>query len=88
MDDLLLFSEILLMGICIVLLILNIYTYRLTSNKKVLMISVIFIILFLQALLALLSEFHSSLEFIQEPRVFMLVDVLVVLVIYTATVKA
>jgi len=88
MDDLLLISEILLMGICIVLFSLNLYTYRLTSNRKVLFASVIFIILFIQGLLAFLSEFSSGLEFIKEARSLMFIDVLVVMVIYLASVRS
>ena len=88
MDDLLLISEILLMGICIVLFSLNLYTYRLTKNMKVMFASMIFIILFLQALLAFLSEFFSSLEFITEARSLMFIDVLVVMVIYLASMRS
>ena len=87
MDNLLLFSEILLMGICILLLILNIFTYRLTGNKKVLIVSGVFILLFLQALMGFLSEFYTAFEFMKEARSFMFVDFLVVLIIYTATIK-
>ena len=76
------------MGACLILLILNLFTYRLTSNKKVLIVSGIFILLFIQALLAFSSEFLPALDFINEPRSFMMIDVLVVLVIYTATIKS
>ena len=88
MDSLLLLTEILLMGISLILLFLNMHTYRLTGNKKVLIICGVFILLFIQALLALLSEFASSLEAMQEARSLMLIDLLVLLVIYTATSKS
>jgi hypothetical protein len=88
MDDLLLLSEILLMGICLILFLMNLYTYKNTRNKKVLIVSGIFILFFIQALLLFLSEFSESLEFMREVRVLLFVDVLVVLVIYLATVKA
>jgi len=87
MDDLLLFSEILLMGICVMLFILNIYTYRITANKKVLIVSCVFILFLLQAILVFISEFYSSLEFMKEPRTFMFIDFLVVAIIYGATMK-
>jgi hypothetical protein len=86
-DDVLLFSEVLLMGISIILLILNFYTFRLTKNKKVLVASGVFIIFFIQGLLVFLYQFWPSLDFMMEPRSFMLIDVLVILVIYSATVK-
>jgi len=88
MDNLLLLSEILLMGICLILLSMNLYTFRLTGNKKVLIISGIFVLLFIQAALALSSEFISSLEPITEARSLMFIDVLVVLIIYMATAKS
>lgn len=88
MDDTLLLSIILLMGICLILLIMNLFTYRISKNKKVLIISGIFILLFLQALLVLVAEVWEVLELIQEPRSLLLIDVLVVLVIYAATVKS
>ena len=48
MDDILLLSVILLMGICLILLVLNLYTYKVTKNKKVLIISGLFVIFFVQ----------------------------------------
>lgn len=88
MDDLLLLSEILLMGICIILLIMNLYTYKITKNKKVLIISGIFVLFFLQALFLFISEFWEAIKFVREPRVLLFIDVLVVLFIYIATVKS
>lgn len=88
MDDTLVLSIVLLMGTCLILLIMNLFTYRISKNKKVLIISGIFILLFLQALLVLVAEVWDVLEFIQEPRSLMLIDVLVVLIIYAATVKS
>ncbi len=88
MDDLLLFSEILLMGICIILLLMNLYTYKNTKNKKILIVSGIFILFFLQALFLFLSEFWCSFDFMREVRVLLFIDVLVVLIIYIATVKS
>ena len=88
MDDLLLLSEILLMGICIILLIMNLYTYKITKNKKVLIVSGIFVLFFLQALFLFISEFWEAIKFVGEPRVLLFIDVLVVLFIYTATVKS
>lgn len=88
MDDILLLSVILLMGICLILLVLNLYTYKVTGNKKVLIISGLFVIFFLQALLVFASEFFDALEFMREARVLLLVDLLAVAVIYAATVKA
>ena len=81
-------SEILLMGTCLILLGMNIYTYRLTKNKKVLIASGIFVIFFLQGLFAFFSEFLDLFDFSKEARVLMFVDVLAVLIIYAATVKS
>ena len=88
MDDILLLSVILLMGICLILLVLNLYTYKVTKNKKVLIISGLFVIFFVQALLVFMSEFFEALEFIRETRTLLLVDLIAVAVIYAATVKA
>ncbi len=88
MDDTLLLSIILLMGTCLMLLIMNLFTYKTSKNKKVLIISGIFVLLFLQALLVFVAEVWQVLEFIQESRALMLIDVLVVLIIYVATVKS
>jgi len=67
---------------------MNIYTYRITKNKKVLIVSGLLVIFFLQGLLAFLSEFLGWLDFIKELRILMFVDVLAVLIIYAATVKS
>lgn len=88
MDDLLLLSVILLIGICLILLVLNLYTYKVTKNKKVLIISGLFVIFFLQALLVFMSEFFDALEFMGETRVLLFIDLLAVAVIYAATVKS
>jgi hypothetical protein len=88
MDDLLLLSEILLMGICVILLLMNLYTYKNTKNKKVLIVSGIFILFFIQALLLFLSEFWDSFGFMKEVRILLLIDLLAVLIIYIATVKS
>jgi len=88
MDDLLLFSEIILMGVCVLLLIMNLYTYRRTKNRKVLIVSGMFILFFIQALMALLSEFIEIFDFIKEARVLIFVDVLAVIIIYAAIVKS
>lgn len=88
MDNVLLLSVILLMGISLILLILNLYTYKVTKNKKVLVISGLFVIFFVQALLVFLSEFFEELEFMRETRILLLVDLLAVAIIYAATVKA
>lgn len=88
MDDLLLLSVVLLMGICMILLILNLYTFKNTRNKKVLIVSGVFIVFFIQALLVFLSEFWDSIEFIKEARMLLFVDLLAVLIIYIATVKS
>jgi hypothetical protein len=78
---------ILLMGLSLILLILNLYTYKVTKNKKVLIISGLFIIFFLQALFVLLSKFIVGFEFMRETRILLLVDLLAVTIIYAATVK-
>jgi hypothetical protein len=88
MDDLLLLSVILLMGTCIILLILNLYTYKSTKNKKVLIVSGVFVLFFIQAFLIFLSEFWNSIEFIKEARFLLFIDFLVVFIIYAATVKS
>lgn len=88
MDDLLLLSVILLMGICIILLILNLYTFKNTKNKKVLIVSGAFVVFFVQALLVFLSEFWDYVEFIEEVRILLFIDFLVVFIIYLATVKS
>jgi hypothetical protein len=88
MDDLLLLSVILLMGICIILLILNLYTFKNTKNKKVLIVSGAFVVFFVQALLVFLSEFWDYVEFIKEVRILLFIDFLVVFIIYLATVKS
>ncbi len=88
LDDILLLSIILLMGICLILIVMNLYTYKLTKNKKVLIITGIFILFFLQALLVLTAEFVDQFELIKEARALMLIDVMVVLIIYAATVKS
>lgn len=88
MDNLLLLSVILLMGICILLLVLNIYTYKVTKNKKVLIVSFAFLLFFIQALFVFLSEILDTLEFIKEVRILLFIDLLVVLIIYIATVKS
>jgi hypothetical protein len=87
-DNILLLSIILLAGICLILVVMNLYTYGITKNTKVLIISGIFILFFIQALLVLTAEFIDQLEFITEPRSLMMIDVLVVLIIYAATVKS
>lgn len=88
MDDLLLLSVILLMGICVILLILNLFTYKTTKNKKILIVSGVFILFFVQALLIFLSEFWDSIEFIKEARILLFIDFLAVFIIYVATVKS
>ena len=88
MDDLLLLSVILLMGICLILMVMNLYTYKVTGNKKVLVITGLFVIFFLQALLVFMSEFIDALDFMRETRILLLVNLLAVAVIYAATVKA
>ena len=88
MDNLLLFSEILLMFSCLLLLVINLYSYRVTRNKKILIASVLLVLFFLQALLAFVSEFVGWLGFMKETRVLMFVDVLAVLVIYLAIMKS
>lgn len=87
MDDILLLSVILLMGLSIILFIMNLYTYKNTGNKKVLIVSGVFILFFLQGLLVFLSEIIEGLEVMQEVRTLLLIDVIVVLIIYLATVK-
>ena len=88
MDNLLLFSEILLMFSCLLLLVINLYSYRVTRNKKILVASVLLVLFFLQALLAFVSEFVGCLGFMKEARVLLFVDVLAVLVIYLAIMKS
>ena len=88
MDNLLLFSEIILIGVCVLLIAMNLYTYRLTKNRKVLIASGMFILFFIQALMALLSEFIEIFDFIKEARVLIFVDVLAVIIIYAAIFKS
>ena len=88
MDDILLISVILLMGISVILLLMNLYTYKTTKNNKVLIVSGVFVLFVIQGLLVLLSEILDGLEVIQEVRTLLLIDVIVVLIIYTATVKS
>jgi hypothetical protein len=66
---------------------MNLYTYRSTKNKKVLIASGIFVLFFLQGLLVLLSEVVEGLEIMLDIRTLLLMDVIVVLIIYLATVK-
>jgi hypothetical protein len=87
-DDILLLSVILLMGLSIILLCMNLYTFKSTKNKKVLIVSGVFILFFIQGLLVFLSEIIDGLDIMQEVRTLLLIDVLVVLIIYAATVKS
>ena len=88
LDDILLLSVILLMGICVILLVMNLYTYKTTKNKKVLIVSGIFLLFFFQALFVFIAEVWDVIEFIKEARVLLFIDLLVVLIIYAATVKS
>lgn len=88
MDDILLLSVILLMGISIILFLMNLYTYKNTKNKKVLIVSGVFVLFFLQGLLVFFSEITEGLEMMQDVRTLLLIDVFVVLIIYVATVKS
>lgn len=88
MDDILLISVILLMGISVILLLMNLYTYKTTKNKKILVVSGVFVLFFVQGLLVILSEIIDGLEVIQEVRTLLLIDVIVILTIYAATVKS
>jgi hypothetical protein len=87
-DDILLLAVILLMGVSIILLLMNLYTYKTTKNKKVLIVSGIFVLFFLQGLLVFLSEIVEGLDIMKEVRTLLLIDVLVVLIIYAATIKS
>ncbi len=88
MDDILLLSVILLMGVSAILLLMNLYTYKTTKNKKVLIVSGIFILFFIQALLVFLAEFIETLESVRETRTLLIIDVLILFVLYAATVKS
>jgi hypothetical protein len=76
-----------LMGLSIILLLMNLYTYKNTKNKKVLIASGVFVLFLIQGLLVFLSEIVEGLEIMQDIRTLLLIDVIVVLVIYVATVK-
>lgn len=87
-DNLLLLSIIMLLGICLILFVMNLYTYKLTKNKKVLIVSGVFILFIIQALMVLISESFGGFDFVKEVRVLMFIDLLAVITIYLATVKS
>ena len=87
-DNLLLLSIIMLLGICLILFVMNLYTYKLTKNKKVLIVSGVFILFIIQALMVLISEIFGGFDFVKEVRVLMFIDLLAVITIYLATVKS
>ena len=87
MDSILLLAQVILFGTSLLLLALNIYTYRITGNTKVLVAGGAFAVFALQALLLFFSEFVAGLSFMARPRTLLMINTIAVIIFYAATVR-
>ena len=87
MEELTLYLEISIIGITLLLFILTIFSYRLSKNPKVLILSMAFLIFAIKVLLLLASEFFKLLQIVGIINGLLIFDFLIVLIIYFSLIK-
>jgi hypothetical protein len=87
MEELTLYLEISIIGITLLLFVLTLFSYRISKNPKVLILSMAFFIFAVKILLLLASEFFKILQLIGTINGLLIFDFLIVLIIYFSLIK-
>jgi hypothetical protein len=69
------------------LLTLSLLVYRKTRNNKMLVISMVFLIFFIKVLLYNISLYFSDIDFYESMTVVWIFDLIVLLLLYIASIK-
>jgi hypothetical protein len=87
MEELTLYFEISIIGIVLILFILTMFSYRLSKNPKILILSMAFIFFAVKIILLIASEFHSTFEDFGDINSILFFDFIIVLIIYFSLIK-
>lgn len=87
MEEITLYLEICIIGICFLLFILTLLSYRLSRNPKVLILSMAFLIFGIKIIMLLTSEYLDPIEWFGTVNALLIFDFVIVLIIYSSLIK-
>lgn len=87
MQELTLYLEICIIGICFLLFILTLISFRLSKNPKVLILSLAFLIFSIKIIMLLASEYLDPIEWFGTVNALLIFDFVIVLIVYSSLIK-
>ena len=87
MEELTVYFEISVIGITFLLFIMTLFSYRLSKNPKVLILSLAFLFFAVKVIMLLISEFVDFVEWFGTIDALLIFDFIIVLIIYFSLIK-
>ena len=87
MEELTIYFEISIIGITLLLFIMTLFSYRMSKNSKVLILSLAFLFFSIKVIMLLISEFIDFAQWFGSIDAVLLFDFIIVLIIYLSLIK-
>jgi len=87
MEELTIYFEISIIGITLLLFIMTLFSYRMSKNSKVLILSLAFLFFAIKVIMLLISEFIDFAQWFGSIDAVLLFDFIIVLIIYLSLIK-
>lgn len=87
MEELTVYFEISIIGITLLLFIMTLFSYRMSKNSKVLILSLAFLFFAIKVIMLLISEFIDFAKWFGSIEAILLFDFIIVLIIYLSLIK-
>jgi len=87
MEELTLYLEISIIGIALLLFVMTLFSYKLSKNPKVLILSLAFLIFSVKIIMLLASEYFESIDWFGTLNSLLIFDFIIVLIIYSSLIK-
>ena len=87
MEELTLYLEISIIGIALLLFVMTLFSYKLSKNPKVLILSLAFLIFSVKIIMLFVSEYFESIDWFGTLNSLLIFDFIIVLIIYSSLIK-
>jgi len=87
MEELTIYLEISIIGIALLLFVMTLFSYKLSKNPKVLILSLAFLIFSVKIIMLLVSEYFESIDWFGTLNSLLIFDFIIVLIIYSSLIK-
>lgn len=87
MEELTLYLEICIIGIALLLFVMTLFSYKLSKNPKVLILSLAFLIFSFKIIMLLAAEYFEPIDWFGTINSLLIFDFIIVIIIYSSLIK-